>query len=65
MAAEEAKRRRWCDVPSTLLAVLQAARRVGDRVLERRVTDELREEHGITVHLDPKRWPVGEGLAGE
>jgi hypothetical protein len=59
------KRRRWCDLPSSLLAVLQAARRVGNRDLERRVTEELRQEHGITVRLDPKRWPVGEVLAHE
>jgi hypothetical protein len=65
MSAGRTKRPRWCDLPSTLLAVLQAARRVGDHETERRVTDELREEHGITVTLDPKRWPVGEALAHE
>jgi hypothetical protein len=60
--SDRPKRRRWCDLPSSLLAVLQAARRVGDRMLEQRVADELRQEHGITVQLDPKRWPVGEVL---
>jgi hypothetical protein len=63
--ANRPKRRRWCDLPSSLLAILQAARRVGNRDLERQVADELRQEHGITVQLDPKRWPVGEALAHE
>ncbi len=63
MNEQRPKRQRWCDAPSSLLAVLQAARRAGDRELERQVTAELREAHGITVELDPRRWPAGE--AGE
>ena len=35
MSEQRPKRRRWCDTPSSLLAVLQAARRAGDRELER------------------------------
>jgi hypothetical protein len=62
VSEQRPKRRRWCDTPSSLLAVLQAARRAGDRELERQVTAELREAHGIAVELDPTRWPVGEAV---
>ena len=39
------------DTPVGLVAVLVAARRSGDRVLEATARDELKERYGITVKV--------------
>jgi len=45
------------DSPATLVAIIVAARKIGDRDLERAMRDRLLEEHGVKVVFarEPRR----------
>jgi hypothetical protein len=47
--------------PPTLLAVLLAARRTGDRALESAARQLLDERHDIEVRLRERRWRRQQG----
>jgi hypothetical protein len=53
---QQAERSRF-GAPSALLAVIQAARRIGDRELERSARLELAEQHGIELTFRRPRKP--------
>lgn len=46
--------------PATLVAIIVAARRSGDRELEREMRRRLQEKHGIKVQIAQIRTQVGE-----
>lgn len=57
---------RQTDSPATLVAILVAARKAGDRDLEREMRQRLEEHHGVKLifvrHLTESA-PIREGVA--